>query len=293
MPHFSTRSMNKLLCSMALVLASGSAPLLAVAQQRPASAASQTSAAAAQSTGSPAISTEVALLKTQLEDNRKFQEQLLSTVHWSLGTLASLAALLVGFGWFANFRMYERDRAALERDLRAQLLDELRKASVEASEVATKRFSDQETHLESRSQEHGDRLKEEIKTQVENSETRTATRASAIASDLGSLKRAVLRLELSAILQERTSWINRKVPRNTLQTSVSALELANKIAWENTVGEVLDFVASDMANILTQKANPIDNFLVAQLVAALDSVNGVHGHAAAGLKVKAGALLNA
>ena len=101
----------------------------------------------------------------------------------------------------------------------------------------------------------------------------------------------MLRLELTATFK-RASWIDKKIYRNALQDAVTALELANEIAYENTVGEVLDFVASDMADVLTHKANPIDNFLVAQLVAALDSITGVHAHAASGLKAKAGTLLN-
>jgi len=36
--------------------------------------------------------TDVELLQRQLEDSRKFQEQILATVYWSLGVLATMAA---------------------------------------------------------------------------------------------------------------------------------------------------------------------------------------------------------
>lgn len=86
---------------------------------------------------------EAKSLKIELRLIKSFQDNLLSTVYWSLGTLASIAVLLVGFGWFANFRIYERDRAALlqelknERTQRSKELerhrDELERARAELS----------------------------------------------------------------------------------------------------------------------------------------------------------------
>jgi hypothetical protein len=276
--------MSNLLCSLALVFVCGSAPLLAVAQPRPSSAGSQSGAAAPQSNGRPPVSIEVALLKAQLEDSRKFQEQLLSTVHWSLGTLATFAALLVGFGWFANFRMYERDKATLERDLRTQLLNELQKASIEASSAAEKRFSEQDSVLESRLREIGDLLKGELTTLVENSERRSA-------SDLRMLRRDVLRLQIASTLQDRESSLVDKLYRNALSKCVSALQFANELDDQYVIGDVLDLISTDISNIINESTKPIDNFLMAKLVDSLDSVKGVHAHAAAGLKAKTPALL--
>jgi len=58
-------------------------------------------------------------LRAQLELTRAFQADLLSTVYWSLGVLVLIVAVLVGFGWFANFRVYQRDLDALRRELEA------------------------------------------------------------------------------------------------------------------------------------------------------------------------------
>jgi hypothetical protein len=59
--------------------------------------------------------------------------RLLNTVYWSLGTLATVTALLIGFGWFANFRVYERDKGAMRTELlteigaeRSRISDDLR-----------------------------------------------------------------------------------------------------------------------------------------------------------------------
>jgi len=60
---------------------------------------------------------DVTLLKTQLSLMREFNQHILSTVYWSLGTIVLIAILLVGFSWFTNYRMYERELAALRQEL--------------------------------------------------------------------------------------------------------------------------------------------------------------------------------
>jgi len=58
-------------------------------------------------------------LRTQLEVMRSFDASLLSTVYWSLGTLVVIVAVLIGLGWFANFRVYQRDLEGIKRELDA------------------------------------------------------------------------------------------------------------------------------------------------------------------------------
>ena len=58
-------------------------------------------------------------LRAQLEVIRSFDASLLSTVYWSLGTLAVIVAVLIGLGWFANFRVYQRDLEGIRRELEA------------------------------------------------------------------------------------------------------------------------------------------------------------------------------
>lgn len=61
--------------------------------------------------------TQVLLLKQQVEATKAYQESLLATVYWALGGVFGIALLLVGFGWFANFKVYERDKRALKSEL--------------------------------------------------------------------------------------------------------------------------------------------------------------------------------
>lgn len=233
--------------------------------------------------------TEVILLQRQLEDSRKFQDQILSTVYWSLGTLAAVATLLVGFGWFVNFRVYERDKASLERDIRAQMSEDGRAFEIKLDAAAEKSTASLKrslaTELAAAEERITARAEELLDAQKKKLDALVATNA----SKLDRLKSDVLHLQLGEKLRERKSTA---IPRNILQCSVSALEIANKIGYENSVADVLDLVAKDIDHILTTKAIPIDNYLVARLIAALDAVAGGHAHAAATLKARAGTLLS-
>jgi hypothetical protein len=73
----------------------------------------------------PAQEIDVAVLQAQLETIREYNDRLLSTVHWSLGTVAGVAVLLVGFSWFTNNRSYERDKEALNKELTGVIKSEI------------------------------------------------------------------------------------------------------------------------------------------------------------------------
>lgn len=60
---------------------------------------------------------QIVILKASLDASQKFNEQILQTVHWSLGSVLTVAALLIGYGWIVNFKIYERDKETLRDDL--------------------------------------------------------------------------------------------------------------------------------------------------------------------------------
>lgn len=76
-------------------------------------------------TSAPKIDDEVTILRTQLETMQQYDQKLLDTVYWSLGTIVTLAALLVGFGWYVNLRVYEKDKDVMKDELRNFLRAEL------------------------------------------------------------------------------------------------------------------------------------------------------------------------
>lgn len=64
---------------------------------------------------------ELDLLRAQLAANKEFNGSILDTVYWALGGTFVLAGLLLGFGWLANFKVYERDKSAMKAELEAAI----------------------------------------------------------------------------------------------------------------------------------------------------------------------------
>lgn len=60
---------------------------------------------------------EVEVLRAQLDATREYQQELLQTVYWSLGTVLAVAVILVGYNWFVGFQTSERDKAALRSEM--------------------------------------------------------------------------------------------------------------------------------------------------------------------------------
>lgn len=68
-----------------------------------------------------AAKTQIKLLENQIQLQREFQSAILDTVYWSLGGVFVAVGLLLGFGWFANFKVYDRDKQALQSDIDTRL----------------------------------------------------------------------------------------------------------------------------------------------------------------------------
>lgn len=127
----------------------------------------QTSAASTAPPNTPA--TEVAVLKAQLETIRQYQDRFISMAQWSLGTVIGLALALAAFSWYNNKTSYERDRDVLRQEskllseeVRAALLEEVRRASRDLDSGLEKRQSTIqnaiEKNLESKTEKLGSRM---------------------------------------------------------------------------------------------------------------------------------------
>lgn len=82
-------------------------------------ASSQANATPSDTPGTATTQTEtnkVAVLQAQLDVMRGYQESLLTTVQWAVGTTFGIVLLVVGLGWYTNFRIYKRDVEDIERD---------------------------------------------------------------------------------------------------------------------------------------------------------------------------------
>lgn len=89
---------------------------------------------------------QIKLLEMQLSEVRSFQDSILTTVHWALAGVFVLVGLLLGVGWFANFKIYDRDKDSLK----AEVQSNASKLSSDLSAQLMRSTADLEQMLQSR-----------------------------------------------------------------------------------------------------------------------------------------------
>jgi hypothetical protein len=65
--------------------------------------------------GSLDVDRVVVELRAELNEMKRSEDRLLTTVHLSLGMVVTVLAIIVGLNWFTNVRIYERERDAFEQ----------------------------------------------------------------------------------------------------------------------------------------------------------------------------------
>jgi hypothetical protein len=206
--------------------------------------------------------------------------------------LAAVAVLLVGYSWWNNSRNYDRDRISFEREIGAKLNEMVAKIGEELRVGSQARTEILEQKLRQQARESEEKILSTLKKGLDESKKESVNQIGQVKSSMSGLRREVDELHLAAQLERHRKTRAGGIHRNALQDSVTALEMALKLGEEYEIGMVLDLVAEDVTIILGGKGLPIDNFLIGQLVEALDRVKGSHAHAAAALKAKAPGMLS-
>jgi hypothetical protein len=245
-------------------------------------------AAAAPSSDAPL---QLAVAQAQLKELRDFQASMLSTVYWSLGAMATVVSVLAGFGWFVNVRLYDRDKAALDRDLRATIAEHVASLKDDSRRVQDTLAA----HLKSSADEQSHALEARMlaSTQERLSSLEKALLKEIAASKAFSERQAATLLEVRIRLEksDRQEALDSGVLGNALQASVSVLELALETGQDYYVADALDLVKKDIDTIVAAGKSPIDSWLHGELIGALDRVRGKNANAASVLKRSAEQLL--
>lgn len=67
---------------------------------------------------------------------REYDQKLLQTVYWALNAVGGLVLIVVGLGWYTNFRLYKRDVIELKREVVNAVKADMVKAAHEAARDA-------------------------------------------------------------------------------------------------------------------------------------------------------------
>ncbi len=82
----------------------------------------------------PITTDSASILRAQLEVMRQSEQNLLTTVLWSLSLVGGVTVVLIGYNWFAVQRAYDRDKLAIRSQLLGELATESGKLRSELSE---------------------------------------------------------------------------------------------------------------------------------------------------------------
>jgi hypothetical protein len=148
----------------------------------------------------PSESEQIAVLKEQVKIMREYNQSILDTIYYALGGLVTTIAIVIGLGWYTNFRIYKNDLSNIRNELKTDFdsfKPSLREEMIEAAKKAGE---------------------------------------AAVESSL----RAIKSLQYEMLLLEAKSWEEKESFVNAIMTYTDALPLAIEIHSELYVPKLID-----------------------------------------------------
>jgi hypothetical protein len=173
---------------------------------------------------------EDAILRAQLELMRQYDERLLQTVYWALGTALTLVLFAAGAGWYVNFRLYERDKQALRSDLHSEV--ETQTASIgrdlkQDTEQTRSSLDETVKKMTVDLHEQADRRSKQIeKAAVEAGEA--AVRS--LQAEFKKMQIDIIKMRYEASIRDAENWRSKGVYANELREYMNAVSLATQLA---------------------------------------------------------------
>jgi hypothetical protein len=91
------------------------------------------------------------VMRAQIAEMKRSEDRILTTVYWALASCGATVLVLVGFSWFVNFKVYERDKESLKEDLATSIRDESEHTKEalgkELNNIFEKRFEELDSRL--------------------------------------------------------------------------------------------------------------------------------------------------
>lgn len=225
---------------------------------------------------------ELELLRNQNELIKEYHSSLLSTVYWSLSALMTIAVLLIGFGWWSNSRMHEKDKERLKDEVKILISEMESKVDISLANNRTEylmlldnrldnlseRFSNENSTIKADFSEKITELKK-ISDEFNSFISRTDKTLMQYSKDL-SISEADLRIV------EEMVWDIKKVPRNVILTQTQGINAAVKADNSSLVSIVLNRMKESLEKLALEKNYTITEYLESSIKHALEMANTYH-----------------
>jgi len=212
--------------------------------------------------GTSDLANQVAQLQIELAIVRQYSGQFLSTVYWALGVVAALAVLLVGFGWFSNFRLFEREKLSMRLDLESGLASQAR----EAIQQLERRFESLRKLLTDSTTEDIGRSEARIMDSEKSQARSLGTQVERLGNSMKSVQYDIDEME-------HNRWMAEKVYPNAIRKAVEMVALGVSLQSDFRISRALDFVLAGLRMLNQEKRTRLDAKDTSDLQKTLDSIH--------------------
>lgn len=218
-------------------------------------------------------------LKIENRITKDFYDSLLNTIYWSLGTVFGVSALLLGFGWWSNFKLHEKDKRSI--------IDEL---SLMISERGSEQSNALNNEIKSIRDEIGvaltsineridstKTLNEEQSKNINEIAVKLATINNLISENKKAIRINSLSQEAGLRFVEERLWQLKGVGANVLITQLQALTANNELNKEigiNTknIDSILDRISTTIEEEFLSGKNSASDYVVTLTKDTLKSI---------------------
>ncbi|MFQ2525765.1 hypothetical protein ACK308_19605 [Aeromonas caviae] len=218
-------------------------------------------------------------LKIENRITKDFYDSLLNTIYWSLGTVFGVSALLLGFGWWSNFKLHEKDKRSI--------IDEL---SLMISERGSEQSNALNNEIKSIRDEIGvaltsineridstKTLNEEQSKNINEIDVKLATINNLISENKKAIRINSLSQEAGLRFVEERLWQLKGVGANVLITQLQALTANNELNKEigiNTknIDSILDRISTTIEEEFLSGKNSASDYVVTLTKDTLKSI---------------------
>lgn len=226
-----------------------------------------------------AANLQIEVLKAQVEVMKSYQDKFLSTVYWSLGTVAALVVFLAGFNWFTNNRNAEKE-AALHKEMITNELNSI-KNDIGQQFLNLKQDFQNELTQELESMRG---MQNESNSVIKNElESRISTKFN---SQIIGLKNEQKAMKRDLLVIKYDNWLKKDIPSNAFRVAVDLLALSEN-DYAHRIGDAFDKInkalkiakdknclglidASDRANLIKTMKPYSENYKI-----VIDDINSL------------------